>query len=200
MVNLIKNRFLSLFIVILGVLLFSRCHNSMTNTGNQQPNTMKVSGMHIFSKSVKFLKLPFNDTCDDTLPIQRLSLPDSLSRFQKYGKLVGKLCETGRYTAILYIIPADVELPVLQVFDTNGNKISSLKLFIGNCCGENEGCSGLSTVQITKDLHIILKDSTQTFERNKKNLNKKRNIQTTKKTEEFRIDSTGKIVPYIPKG
>ena len=151
--------------------------------------------MEVFSSSVHSLKLPFTDTCFDTLAIQKATLPDSLAKLKAYGQLVGKINETPKYIALLYSISADIQLPVLHTFTPKGEKISSLKLFIGNCCGENEGCSGLSTVVITKDMHIILKDSMQTFDRDKKKFDKKRNIRILKKSVEFRIDSTGKIIP-----
>lgn len=179
-----------------GIMLFG-CNNPSDNKKNNQTINTTATGnaMSMFSASVKSLKLPFTDTCFNTLAIQKKTLPDSLSKFKAYGQLVGKINETGDYIALLYSIPADVQLPVLHTFTTNGEKISTLKLFIGNCCGENEDCSGLSTVVITKDMHIILKDSMQTFERDKKKFDKKKKIKTLKKYEEYKIESTGKIVP-----
>ncbi len=180
--------------------LLSSCNNSTPNNNSILPNRptdvtktipteISVLGTYIHS-----LALPFKDTCYDTMTVQKRKIPDSLSKFKTYGQFIGKVSETRQYIAILYSIPADVQLPVLHTFNANGDKISSLKLFIGNCCGENEGCSGLSTVQITRDLHIILKDSMQTFERNKRKFTKKKDIQTFKKYEEYKIDSTGKIL------
>lgn len=183
---------LSAFTMFLLLGVWVGCH-----TANNESANKKESAMEIYSSSIKSIKLPFIDTCYDTIAVQNVLLPDSLSAFKKYGGLIGKVGENNHYVAILYAIPADVQLPVLRVFDKNGGEVASLKLLLGNCCGENEDCSGVSTVCITKDLHIILKDSTQTFERDKKNADKKYNIQLQKRKKEFMIDSTGKILPLI---
>jgi len=183
--------FFRLLFVLLGISI-TGCQNSPEHAKNiSNTNNTAMGG---YTASIHSLALPFKDSCYDTLAIQKQNLPDSLSKFTIYGQLVGKIEETKQYVAILYSIPADIQLPVLHTFNTKGQLISSLKLFIGNCCGENEDCSGVSTAEITKDLHIILKDSMQTFERDKKKSDKKRNIQIVKKQEEFRIDSTGKII------
>jgi hypothetical protein len=189
-----------LLLLSLGFLWFG-CHNASENKVSNNTNTPSVDNtvINIISSAVKPLKLPFIDTCYDTLPTEHPNFPDSLLKFKVRGQIVGKVCETKNYIALLYSISADVQLPVLHTFNTNGEKISSLKLFIGNSCGENEASSGLSTAIITKDLHIILRDSTQTFERDKKKYEKKKNIQLFKKYEEYRIDSTGRIIPLGSK-
>ena len=178
------------------VFLLSSCHNTTTNNTNTntQVTTQPINAMSVYSSAIHSIKLPFIDTCFDTIAIQHPKLPDSLSEFKNYGQIVGKVHETRNYVAILYSIPADVQLPVLRTFNTNGQKISSLRLFIGDCCGENEDCSGQSTFEITGDMHIILRDSMQTFERDKKKYDKKKNFQMHKKMQEFKIDSNGKII------
>jgi hypothetical protein len=183
-----------LFGAILLIFLSSCKNSSQNNSAPTIITTENITTSSVLGASMHSLHLPFTDTCYDTVATQRSRLPDSLSQFKQYGKIVGKINETGKYVAVLYAISADVQLPVIHTFNTNGEKISSLKLFIGNCCGENEACSGLSTVRITKDLHIILKDSMQTFDRDKKKFDKKRNIKVVKKYEEFKIDSTGTIL------
>jgi len=188
----VKNSFLFFFLGLVFYILLQGCNNSAQNNENVISKSNIITA---YAAAINSLQLPLKDTCYDTLAIRRLSLPDSLSKFKKYGEIVGKIDENRNYVAVLYAIPADIQLPVLQTFNKDGKEISSLKLFIGNCCGENEDCSGLSSFQITKDLHIILKDSMQTFERNKNNSDKKRNIETHKKVEEFKIDSTGNILP-----
>jgi len=179
---------LKLSLLVYSLLLFG-CHTSLNKA-----TTPKNTVIRILNTSIEPFLLPFKDTCYDTVATKRIILPDSLEKFKGYGRVLGKISDNQKYIAILYAIPADVQLPVLYTFDSAGKKISSLRLYIGNCCGENEDCSGASTVEITKDLRIILKDSIQTFERDKKNADKKRNIQTLKKHQEFRIDSTGRIL------
>ncbi|HTA27849.1 MAG TPA: hypothetical protein VK809_08670 [Bacteroidia bacterium] len=180
----------------LAAIILVGCHNTPDNKNNPvTPPPSSGNAMSMYISSVKLLHLPFKDTCFDTMATQHaVTLPDSLEKFKKYGQVVGKINETPRYTAIIYSISADVQLPILNTFNARGERISSLKLFIGDCCGENEDCSGLSTVTITKNMHIILKDSMQKFDRDKKKFDKKRNIQILKKVEEYRIDSTGKII------
>lgn len=198
MPNSLKNKVFLLYSSFIFSVFIAGCNNSSGNTQNIRTNNLNTPIFSIYSGAVNSIKLPFKDSCDDTLAIQRLNLPDSLSKFKNYGQLIGKINETQKYTAILYSISGDVQLPVLYVFNKDGKEISSLKLLIGNCCGENEDCSGLSTAQITNDMHIILKDSMQTFERDKRKYDKKRSIQIFKKREEFKIDSTGKIIPALP--
>jgi len=186
------------FFIILVFILIGGCNNSSENGNNEGDINLNNNAICAYSASIASIKLPLNYTCDDTMAIQRINLPDSLSKFKKYGELIGKVNETNRYIAILYSISGDIQLPTLYTFSKTGEEISSLKMLIGDCCGENEDCSGLSTVQITKDLHIILKDSMQTFERDMKQSDKKRNIKILKKQEEFKIDSSGKILLVSP--
>ena len=195
-----KNRCIPLFFILLFFFTLYGCNNSTGKGSSVNVNSLNNSAISIYSACIASIKLPLNDTCDDTIPIQRIKLPDSLSKFKKYGELIGKVNQTDRYTAILYSISGDIQLPVLYTFNTEGEEISSLKMLLGNCCGENEDCSGLSTAQITQDLHIILKDSMQTFERDVKQSDKKKNIKLLKKREEFKIDSTGKILQVLPIG
>jgi hypothetical protein len=168
------------------------CHTAPDNNGNG--SNSKNTAMGIYSASINSIKLPFKDTCYDTIPAQKVTIPDSLTKFKDYGQLIGKVFENNKNIAILYSIAGDVQVPVLHIFSKDGKEISSLNLFIGNCCGDDEACSGISTVEITKDLYIILKDSVQVFERDKKNSDKKRNIKTMENLEEFKIDSTGNII------
>lgn len=186
------------FVLVL-IILFSTwigCHLANNNAiNNDSAANKKENAMDTYSSSIKSIKLPFKDTCYNSMAVQKVNLPDSLSGFKKYGQLIGKVGENNHYVAILYAIPADVQLPVLWVFNKNGGEIASLKLLLGDCCGDNEACSGVSTLCITKELHIVLKDSTQTFERNKKHADKKYNIQIEKTQREYMIDSMGKIIP-----
>jgi hypothetical protein len=192
--KIIFRTFFKFCLFILSGMLIASCHTSTQNNVTPSISSVNTSVINVLGGYISFVPLPFVDTCYDTIATQKQRFPDSLSKFKSYGQLLGKVKETKQYLALLYSIPADVQLPVLHTFNTNGDKISTLKLFIGNCCGENEGCSGLSTVVITKDMHIILKDSMQTFERNKKKFNKKKNFRIVKKYEEFKIDSTGTII------
>ncbi len=174
-----------IFISIVG------CH-----TNPEKSNTIASSiesPMKTYTSSMRSVSLPFIDTCYDTVATQAVSIPDTLSKFKKYGRVIGKVNETDKYIAILYSLTGDVQLPVLRTFNKNGEPISTQKLLIGNCCGENEACTGLSIAKITKDLHIILIDSNQTFERDKKKSDIKKNIQLHYKLLEFTIDSTGMI-------
>lgn len=182
------HRFSFIFIMVVLSSYWIGCHTA--NDRNK-----KESVIEAYSSSIKLIQLPFIDTCYDTLAVQQANPPDSLFQFEEYSQLIGKVSENNHYIAILCTIPADVQLPILEVFNKNGEKIASLSLLEGDCCGENEACSGISTVCITKDLHIILKDSTQTFERDKKNADKKYHVQIEKRQREYMIDSTGRILP-----
>jgi hypothetical protein len=197
MASFSKNSILFSLVTSLLYIFLTGCQSSAKRDDNENKTSIK-NAISAYCSVIHSIQLPIKDTCDDTIAIQKVSLPDSLTRFNKYGQLLGKINESKNYTAILYAIPADIQLPVLRTFDKDGKEIASLKLFIGNCCGENEDCSGSSTFHITKELQIILKDSVQTFERDKKNLDKKKNTQTLIKQEEFKIDSLGNIRQIKP--
>ncbi len=192
--NKLPSLLIKLLLMASSGIMLTGCHNSLKDNTTQATPPPVANAMSQFTASVKLLNLPFKDTCYDTIATQHVTLPDSLTKLKKYGQVVGKIYQTPHYTAIIYSISADVQLPILNTFNEHGERISSLKLFIGDCCGENEDCSGLSTVTITPNMHIILKDSMQKFDRDKKKFNIKRNIQIFKKREEYRIDSTGKII------
>jgi hypothetical protein len=193
--RLFVTKFIAIIILLIVSLSFSGCHNTSPSTVSNAI-TASPTVMEKYCSGIRQLTIPLTDSCFNSLPVQKIMLPDSLSSFKEFGKLAGKIAETRNYIALLYVISSDVELPVLRTFTHNGEKISSLKLFIGNCCGENEDCSGASTFIITKNLNIIMKDSMLTFERNKKKFDKKKNIQLYKKSVEYIIDTTGKIIPF----
>jgi hypothetical protein len=193
------SRKLSPFLIIF---IFQGCNTSTTNQNAASVESNRTA-MEIFSSSLMKVKLPFKDTCFDTVAVQHIKLPDSLSNLKQYGQIIGKVDETPEYIAILFSKTGDIQVPILRTFNHKGDLISSLRLYIGNCCGENEDCSGLSTA-IVKDnttrntsatmvMEIYLKDSTQTFERDKKKFDKKRNIKILVKEEYYTINDKGEI-------
>jgi hypothetical protein len=190
MSNTLFHRFVFVVVMVVLCSVWTGCHTATNDSANK-----KESAIDAYSSSIKSIKLPFVDTCYDTVAVQQVNPPDSLFQFIEHGQLIGKVYETNKYVAILYTLPADIQLPVLEVFNKEGKEIASLTLLMGDCCGEDEACAGVSTVCITKELHIILKDSTQTFERDKKNADKKYHVQIEKKQREYVIDSTGRIIP-----
>ncbi len=176
-----------------GSFIFISCHSSTDNSSVNKPEAKNLTAIELFSSSLHSVPLPFKDTCFDTVAVQHIKLPDSLPKFKTFGQIIGKINETSDYIAILFSKSGDIQLPILRTFNHNGELISSLRLYLGDCCGENEDCSGVSTVSISKDLHITLKDSTQTFERDKKKFDKKSNIKIKVKDEIYRISDKGEI-------
>lgn len=114
------------------------------------------------------------------------------------SKIFGKLADKEKYTAIIYLYPADNILPIIQTTDKQGNKISNLSLF-ENYCGEDEDFSGTTWTVINKDLTIERIDSITTFRRNKDGII----IDKTRKTEVqhslFCINDDGQILEQKKK-
>ena len=188
---------LNTFIVFGIISLSLGCHSTTTNS-DESLTDKKPTVFEGFAASIHNITLPFRDTCFDTVAVQRLKIPDSLSKLTKYGQIIGKVNETDNYIAILFSKEGDVQLPILRTFTHSGEMISTQKLLIGICCGENEDCSGLSSFEISKDLKITLKDSTLTFTRDKKKFDKKMNIKSETKLEEYIIDNSGNIKKVQP--
>ncbi len=192
--------FLTKYRQLLSILIiasFIGCHS----TGNQNTSATgsdNKTAIEVFAASLHKVNLPFIDTCFDTVARQHINIPDSLPEFKKYGDIIGLLAETDTYVAILFSKSGDIQLPVVRTFNHSGHLISSQKLYNGICCGENEDCSGLSTVVITKNLDIHMKDSTQTFERDKNKSDKKENIKIKVKLETYTIETDGTIKQAAP--
>ena len=148
-----------------------------------------------YSEKIPIINLPFSSTCDIELKGSRFGFTDK--EISKYGRkdcsIYGKLVDNKKYTAIIYLLPCDVVLPILQTTDKKGIKISELELLEGYC-GEDEFSWGSSGFTINKDLTIQITDSASSFERDDKAEIILSTKKLTVKHRQFYINENGKIV------
>lgn len=139
-------------------------------------------------------KLPLNFTCEDPLDGSTLNFDqETIATFGcENSRINGKIAVTDEFTAIIYLYPADIVLPIIQTTDLNGNKISELKVFESGC-GEDEFYWGTAWAKISENLTITVRDSSIIYKRN----NEGAIIEESKKTEvnqrRFQIDNKGLI-------
>ena len=141
--------------------------------------------------------MPLDLKCDKELESLRHDFDQTL--ILKYGQgnhIFGKIAETNNFMAIIYLVPADIQLPVIQTTDKKGNKISELSMY-ERWCGEDPYSKGTSWASISKDLTIVLSDSAILYKRDTTGGRIGEIIEDTKRTEVrhrvFKIDDTGHI-------
>src|SRR5690606_12711655 len=105
-------------------------------------------------------KLPLDLRCEVELNVSILNFDQTIiDKFgQEKSRINRKITVTDNFTAIIYLYPADIILPIVQTTDLKGNKISELKIY-ERWCGEDEFSWGTSWANISKDLIITLSDS-----------------------------------------
>lgn len=153
-----------------------------------------------FTNNIKQLKFPIEAKCEKDLIGSTIDL--NKETIKKYGpencSIYGKIFENNKYTAIMYLYPTDVSMPIIQTNNKNGTKISSLNLYEISCW-EDESISENSWFIINKDLSIELGDSSTTFERddNGEIIESTRTIKVRNRT--FKINSAGEIIEQKKK-
>lgn len=68
---------------------------------------------------------------------------------QENSRINGKIAVANNFTAIIYLYPADIILPIIQTTDRQGKKISELKIY-ERWCGEDEFSWGLFVLTFQK--------------------------------------------------
>ena len=187
-----------LLIPILGLTLSMGCvwtsEKGKKNKRNEQVVTFEQRVFDDYLKAIPTVELPLNLKCD-VEPIDPVLGFDSMTiekYGQKYSSVFGKIAVRENFTAIIYLYPADIVLPIIQTTDRQGNKISEFKVY-ELYCGADEFFCSTSWATIMEDLTIVLRDSTAMYERNLKG----EIIEDTKKIEvrnrKFQIDNKGQI-------
>lgn len=138
-----------LAIALLGSLLCPACDPA------KEPN-----GFDVYLKQLPKQELPLSGVCYNEVPWKKNQISDSLIAIygRESSRVAGLLWETERYTAVLYLYPADVELPIIYTTDRNGKKIDSLQMY-DSWCGDFETGYGCSWFEIGADHSIMLRDS-----------------------------------------
>ncbi len=146
-------------------LLFSVC--CVMVACNQSP---KSRAFDAFKKKIPMLKLPYKKACSDTVGYLKLNIPDSI--LKKYAPpgttgIIGMIKDTDFYTAIVYSVKGDIDYPVVQTYNAEGDSLNNIGIMEGTCCGNSANCSGTFWGEISKDLTISLHDSEKVFEMDK---------------------------------
>jgi len=114
-------------------------------------------------KKFKFLSLPLTiKTLDITADSsQKLNSKDNVFIKSEYPDEIyayGILPDTTDFYKIIWLQPAEIEVPVLTTFSKTGKKISEKYLGVGGC-GSDCGFSCAEFITIGKDLTIFSRDS-----------------------------------------
>lgn len=186
----------SFTIILISTLLFGCGKGNKTESKpwNERRQKLELT-FSDYSEKIPLITLPLISTCDVELKGSRFGFTDK--EILKYGtemsEIHGKLADKDKYTAIIYLYPADVVLPIILTTDKKGQKISRLDLY-ENYCNESETSIETSAFKINKDLSIQLTDTLTTFDRNEKD----EIIESTKKAtvsrKLFLINENGKII------
>ena len=185
-----------LLVLFLGILLFGCTQNQRFESSKSATAPLESTqiSFEVYAGNIAPVALPLIIPCEKEWPVTDVAISEKLiARFGTEGaKIYGKLADTETFTAIIYLVPADIMLPVIQTTDKEGNKISDLPLF-EKWCGEDEFSTGTSKAEITEDLTIILSDSVVLYSRNDAG----EIIEESKKTEvrrrTFTINESGRI-------
>ena len=187
-----------LFQLLVGLAFLSSCGNS----SQEKKETKKMITFSAFKKEISPLSLPIKSNCQTDLVAPKPIFADSIiAKFGlKNGTVYGKIVDAPNYSAILYLLPADVVLPIIQTNDSLGKKISSMALY-EKYCGEDEFSKGISWFSVAENgenISIFLTDTATTFERNDKGKVIAKSEKMEIRNREFSINSKGEIT-FIPK-
>jgi len=100
---------------------------------------------------IPLLSVNFGLTCAE--PIEHI---DIKSKFTPEGAgIVGRLRSIDNYSFIIYSYPADIRLPILEVYNQKGNKINQTPLLNQNDCGIGPPVTS-SRFRIENDYTILI--------------------------------------------
>jgi len=191
---------LTIILSILGLTILFGCGQTTekkVETETEKSNKNDGSKKVMFSDYLTVIpetKLPLDLKCEIELNGSTLNFNRAtIDKFgQENSRINGKIAVTDNFTAIIYLYPADIVLPIIQTTDREGKKISELKIY-ERWCGEDEFSWGTSWANISKDLTITLSDSAIIYKRNDKG----EIIQESKTAEvrhrKYQIDNKGRI-------
>lgn len=118
------------------MVLLNACANYDSEAKNR--NSSPKTAFEQFADSIPQLELPFELSTSD-----EIEYVESNSRFIPEGAaLIGKLKSQSNKWLIIYSYPADIRLPILEVYDNNGKKLHEIQLFdYGSCPVTSSGYS-----------------------------------------------------------
>jgi hypothetical protein len=192
-------QFQSLLLILLGVL--QSCSNSPSRTNKSSSYVQSVSlkpNLEFTKFLKKFKALSFPLTIE-SLKIRvdssrKLNSKDNIFIKSQYPDEIyayGMLSDTSDTFKIIWLQPAEMEVPVLTIFTKSGKKISEEYLGVGQC-GSDCGFSCNEIIKLGKDLSIFSADSIQ-YNNCDTNGNETGNIKKYVLYKTGRILNSGKI-------
>ncbi|GET23296.1 hypothetical protein [Prolixibacter denitrificans] len=194
-----------LIILLIASLLFS-CSSKKENNKGNSTKTIKSENIkikkHITNKKfaalldkLDTLSLPYKNGCFGEYK------GNNILDTSEYSFLVRNVWECpyrkiptkNNFEIIMYLVPADVLLPVIRTYDLNGKEIDSEQMFFGYCGGE-PSYYHTEHFEIDKRLNIHHIDSTWTCEVDSlyNDIDSTRVLKV--KTYQWKIQEDGQIV------
>lgn len=185
---------------ILGLTILFGCGQTTEKKAESQTETQietdskKEISFDEYLTVIPETRLPLDLKCEvelngSTLDFDRATI-DQFG--QENSRINGKIAVTDNFTAIIYLYPADISLPIIQTTDRQGKKISELKIY-ERWCGEDEFSWGTSWANISKDLTITLSDSAIIYKRNDEGEIIEESKTTEVRHRKYQIDNKGRI-------
>ncbi len=174
-----------------------RADEKATRTSPDIDSVVAVAQDTVFDqylKAIPLIELPLDLKCASELEGSTLDLDTAtIAKYgQAFSRINGTIAVRDNFTAIIYLYPADIVLPIIQTTDRQGRKISELNMY-DKWCGEDAFSWGTSWATITKDLAITLSDSAITYKRNDKGHIVDESKTTVVRHRKFQIDINGRI-------
>jgi len=140
------------------LLLMVSCNTNQTKNDNTNTSTL----FEEYIKTLPKVILPLSLSCgiDNAKDIEQT---ENFKRFIPWHaeRVLGSLPTNGKYNLIMYGYIGDDTYPILFSYDNEGKIIDSLDLIINSCGGADESRIPYSSAEISKDLTIILTDTTK---------------------------------------
>jgi hypothetical protein len=152
-------RHFTIFIFIICVGLFSCSSDSGKNKDNVP------SAFRQLIRKFKPLKLPIQIREGEIIEMNLYDSKSSDTLFIPPCTFYGILPDTNNYYALIILLPADIMVPDIIIFDKKGEKISEKTLIVSGCGGGGPGldCTPQTTI-IKKDLTIYCVDTIKSVE------------------------------------
>lgn len=126
--------------------LLIACGNQETDSVVQE---VKRSAFTYYVDSIPTLELPLVLKSDDAM----MHFENPKEFVPEGAELIGKLPSLGNKHFIIYSYPADIRLPILEIYDDEGKKLKDVQLFKYNCPLD---MGWFSKFSISKDYDIVI--------------------------------------------
>ena len=140
-------------IILVGVLF--ACGNQTTQ---QKKVINEETPFQQFVNSVPLITLPFGLSSNEA--INHLTIDSPV--IPEGAALIGKLPSQDSRHLLIYSYPADIRLPILELYDSNGTKLKEVNLFNYGACPVTS--SGFSSFQLDDYARIFLETACDLYD------------------------------------